>query len=213
MKTPIVDAMNKETNSPVPAVPKPDSTAAAILAAAREAFIDKGLEATTIAAVARRAGVSRQTVYNHYPNIRFLAASVLTQELLQVLSLFEPAPDSVDELIECLISASNYVRDSTFVEALVRNDPQVLITYQYQRLGTSQLYLIDTLSTIIERLQNKAAQGEHPPLRDAAPRTIATFLLTTVQMRALSRHALRQVADDDTWDNELQALLKGYLYS
>ena len=45
---------------------KSEEKAAAILCAASELFLESGFQGTSIDAVAKRAGVSKQTVYSHY---------------------------------------------------------------------------------------------------------------------------------------------------
>ena len=57
----------------------------AILAAAVELFSTKG-PATTMADIARAAGVSKQTLYNRYPNKSELARTLLSQRSLAITS-------------------------------------------------------------------------------------------------------------------------------
>jgi AcrR family transcriptional regulator len=54
-----------------------DQTRALVLAAASELFADHGYQGTSIAAVAKRAGVSPETVYGHFGNKRSLLGEVL----------------------------------------------------------------------------------------------------------------------------------------
>jgi TetR/AcrR family transcriptional repressor of mexJK operon len=48
--------------------PKSEEKAAAVLGAAGELFLGRGFQATSMDAVAKRAEVSKQTVYSHYAN-------------------------------------------------------------------------------------------------------------------------------------------------
>ena len=48
--------------------PKSEAKAEAILGAAAELFLSQGFQGTSMDAVAQRAGVSKQTVYNHFAN-------------------------------------------------------------------------------------------------------------------------------------------------
>ena len=52
-----------------------------ILDAARSCVLDFGLRRTTLAEVARRAGVSRPTVYRRWPDTRAVVADLLTREI------------------------------------------------------------------------------------------------------------------------------------
>ncbi len=48
--------------------PKSEEKRAAILKASSELFLEKGVQGTSMDAVAKRAGVSKQTVYSHFKN-------------------------------------------------------------------------------------------------------------------------------------------------
>lgn len=53
----------------------------AILDAASELFLERGIAATSIEAVAERAGVSKMTVYSHFPDKPALLGAVFEREL------------------------------------------------------------------------------------------------------------------------------------
>lgn len=57
----------------------------ALLAAARALFAERGFEATTLAAVAKRAGVAVGTVYVHFPDKPTLLTEALHADLSAVL--------------------------------------------------------------------------------------------------------------------------------
>lgn len=61
-----------------PGRPRDPEVDTAILQAAREVFVERGVEATSIEAVARRAGVSRVTVYRRYRDKQELLVDMLT---------------------------------------------------------------------------------------------------------------------------------------
>lgn len=58
--------------------------AARILDAAGRAFAEHGVQATTMAEVARRAGCSRATVYNHFPDRRALEVAFVHRRALDL---------------------------------------------------------------------------------------------------------------------------------
>ncbi len=51
------------------------------MAAARDCVLAYGAQRTTLTEVARKAGVSRPTVYSHWPDVRALLADLITTEL------------------------------------------------------------------------------------------------------------------------------------
>lgn len=62
---------------PAPGRPRSREADAAILAAALDLLLERGVEATSIEQVARRAGVTRATVYRRFPDkARLLVATV-----------------------------------------------------------------------------------------------------------------------------------------
>lgn len=56
-----------------------DRKRAAVIAAATEEFLAAGFEATSMDRIAARAGVSKRTVYNHFPGKEALFAAILQQ--------------------------------------------------------------------------------------------------------------------------------------
>lgn len=181
-----------------------------ILAAARECLIERGLTRSTIAEVARRAGVSRPTVYARFANAEDLTAQVLTRELVTLLAGIAPLPGTVDELVERAVDVTRAVRDSEFVAAVLDRDPQVLATYQFRRLGRSQRLITGLLREIIAGLQARPDGG----VRAGDPGDLALVILTTMQAHALSARAVTPAfSHPDQWETQLRRLLKGYLSS
>ncbi|MGF6770264.1 TetR/AcrR family transcriptional regulator of autoinduction and epiphytic fitness [Paraburkholderia sp. GAS199] len=56
-----------------------DRKRAAVIAAAIEEFLAAGFDATSMDRIAARAGVSKRTVYNHFPSKEVLFAAILRQ--------------------------------------------------------------------------------------------------------------------------------------
>jgi len=73
--------MNPETNAALvarPGRPKSEEKRAAIMEAATDLFLGRGLAATSMDAVAERAGVSKQTVYSHFGSKEELYGACIT---------------------------------------------------------------------------------------------------------------------------------------
>ena len=51
-----------------------------VLDAAREVVLAVGVRRTTLTEVARRAGLSRMTIYRRWPDVRALVADLMTRE-------------------------------------------------------------------------------------------------------------------------------------
>ena len=70
-------AMTVDQNRRSPGRPRSEEADAAILGAALDLLIERGVAATSIEAVAQRAGVTRATVYRRFPNkVQLLIAAV-----------------------------------------------------------------------------------------------------------------------------------------
>ena len=58
-----------------------DDTTQAILDATRSSILDLGVRRTTLTEVARRADVSRMTVYRHYPDVDAILRDLMTRDV------------------------------------------------------------------------------------------------------------------------------------
>lgn len=61
-----------------------------ILQAAREAFTAIGVAAVTVDQIARDAGISRATLYLHFPNKEAILVALLRRDLTSVHQIFDP---------------------------------------------------------------------------------------------------------------------------
>jgi len=85
------------TTTPVRAGrPKSEEKGAAILCAAAELFLAKGFQGTSMDAVAKRAEVSKQTVYGHYANKDDLFKACIRSKVSSYKIGEIGTPDSVD---------------------------------------------------------------------------------------------------------------------
>lgn len=178
----------------------------AIEKAARDSLIRNGFSRTTIAQVAREAGVSRPTVYARYHNVKQLAADTLTRELLPLAQRLQTVPKTVQDLVDILVQAAQDLQKNELLVAMIDRDPQLLQTYQFQRLGRVQTRFIDLLAEILEQM------APSTPLREEDPRVLATIVVVAVQTAGVQQNIFRAVRDDaDVWTKQLEVLLKEYL--
>jgi TetR/AcrR family transcriptional repressor of mexJK operon len=83
-----------------PGRPRDLDTGAAILDAGWDLFLERGVEATPVEAIAARAGVSKVTLYKHYPDKPALFRAAVEREMERIeaaqrLGSAEAAPTSV----------------------------------------------------------------------------------------------------------------------
>ncbi|MFR9727978.1 TetR/AcrR family transcriptional regulator [Saccharopolyspora sp. MS10] len=176
----------------------------AILDAAERCVLAVGMRRTTLAEIARRAGVSRPTVYRRWPDVRTLSADLLTRELVALLPAHVDGASraqGVDRIVRTVSAARTH---PLFVKIL-ETDPELLITYVFDRLGASQHRILDLLDTAVRAGQ---ATGE---IRSGDPAEIAATLLLLVQSAVLSARPLAEVLPPERLDEQLRNVLDAYL--
>jgi AcrR family transcriptional regulator len=178
---------------------------ARILDAAAECVLAFGVDRVTLAEIARRARVSRPTIYRRWPDIRFLIAEVLTNRIAGVL---ENVPDTrMDRraIVARIVVVAERLRTDELVSSVIHTAPNFAMTYITERLGTSQQILIDALSQAIKLAQDEGS------VRAGDPRQLATMCLLITQSTIQSAQMVAPILDDEALAVELAHSLNGYL--
>lgn len=115
------------TSGAAPADPGRDR----ILSAALEQVEDFGVRRFTVDDVARRVGVSRVTIYRHFPKKDRLIEAVLLHELSRFLRAIdkavEPYETLEEKLVEGFIFALTFLRRHRLLNRLLRTEPELLL--------------------------------------------------------------------------------------
>ena len=159
------------------------STADAYLSAAREALLDLGWSRTTLTEIARRAGVSRMTLYRAWPDMNALLGDLMTREWADVLRISDAADLRV-RIVESVIGSIQALRRNDVFSRIIELDAERLLPYLIERTGRVQDSLIGFLSEGI-----RAGQADHQ-VRSGDPALIASAVLLQAQGFALSAHLL-----------------------
>ena len=93
-----------------------------ILAAAASCVIDFGVERVTLAEIARRARVSRPTVYRRWPDTRSVLAALLTSHITAALDDVPMLGSGRAALVERVVAVADHLRRDELVMALLRPD-------------------------------------------------------------------------------------------
>ncbi|OZD09461.1 TetR family transcriptional regulator [Rhodococcus sp. 06-235-1A] len=147
----------------------------AVLDAARSCILEHGVKRTTLAEIARRAQVSRPTVYRRWADTRAVVSSLLTREISAVIPTFDASASGRDQIVTAVGEAADRIRLHPLFVKILRSDSDVLATYILHRLGTSQSLIIDALSSLIVAGQRDSS------IREGDPMALATMLLLMVQ--------------------------------
>ena len=174
-----------------------------ILAAAASCVIDFGVDRVTLAEIARRAGVSRPTVYRRWPDTRSVLAALLTSHITDALADVPARGKTRAALVERVVAVADRLRHDDLVMAVLRSE--LALVYIAQRLGSSQQMLIDALAADLQSAQRGGG------VRPGDPRQQAAMALLITQSTIQSAQIVRPILDAETLAAELAYSLNGYL--
>ena len=154
---------------------------------ARTCILDVGWKRTTLTEVARRAGVSRMTIYRAWPDMQTLLADLMTREWALVVSAVptmtedEATPRTVADGIVSTVTA---LRTNPLLCRILDVDPELLLPYVLDRRGRAQQALIDQLVARIAAGQRTGA------IRPGSPELLARTLVLAAHGLTLSAHTM-----------------------
>lgn len=184
----------------------------AVLDATRDCVLAVGVRRTTLTDVARRAGVSRMTIYRRWPDVRTLVADLMTREWAGVVSKVAPPGDGSPVrpmAVSALVAGVGALRAHPLFHKIMEVDPEVLLPYILERRGTSQEAMLKTFETTLR------AGHRDGSIRLAHPTRQARSVLLILQSFAMSGHIMTAADDPEltaaAFDDELRQILERYL--
>jgi AcrR family transcriptional regulator len=175
-----------------------------ILDAAAAAVLANGMDRVTLAEIARRARVSRPTIYRRWPDIRFVLADLLTRRIAGALDHVPGRGNDRKALVERIVAVAERLRGDDVVMSVL-HAPSFAMVYIAERLGTSQQILIDALAHAIKLAQDEGS------VRPGEPRQLAAMCLLITQSAVQSSQMVAPILDADALAVELAHSLDGYL--
>lgn len=176
-----------------------------ILAAAASCVRDFGVERVTLAEIARRAGVSRPTVYRRWPDTRTILASLLTERVIGAWQDTPSAAPGRESLVQRIVAVADRLRRDELLLTVMRSAPDLAMVYIADRLGTSQQILIDLVADELRKAQRSGT------VRPADPRQLAAMVLLITQSAIQSAQIVEPILDAEALTAELANALNGYL--
>jgi AcrR family transcriptional regulator len=176
-----------------------------ILEAAAYCVVAYGIERVTLAEIARRARVSRPTVYRRWPDIRSVLAALLTMRIVGALDAVPSRGTGRSAVVTRVVEVAERLRDDEVVMAVMRKAPELTMVYLTERLGTSQQILIDTLAADIKLAQEEGS------VRAGEPRQLSAMCLLIARSTIQSGAIVSPILDAAALDVELAHCLNGYL--
>ncbi|WP_091099252.1 TetR/AcrR family transcriptional regulator [Nonomuraea pusilla] len=195
-----------------------------VLDAARECVLAYGVRRTTLTDVARRAGVSRMTIYRRWPDVRTLVADLMTREWVRVVAELDTS-----DPVRAIVEGVRRLRAHPLLRKIVEADPELLVPYLLDRRGATHEAVLAVLEPAVgDRRRARAvllvAQSfllSAPTMLDPAPPpdpSITAGPVTTLGPDATAPDATAPDAAAssgpvtmDQLDAELTALLEAYL--
>lgn len=174
------------------------------LDAARECILDVGWRRTTLTEVARRAGVSRMTIYRAWSDMPALLGDLMTREwgTLVASGVDLSATPTPDAIADAVVATVNALRENELFTRIVELDPELILPYLLARRGRSQELILQVLSAAI------AAGQDARTITDGDPQAVARGLVLAAHGFVLSAHTMvDDVVDQSALDDELHALI------
>jgi TetR/AcrR family transcriptional regulator, repressor for uid operon len=148
-----------------------DDIALQVIDAARTEFVQFGIRRANMESIARRARVSRVTVYRRFPTKRQLLRAVVMADV----AVFVPRFDGIlygggpiaERIADMTVLAVNELRNNPLLNSVLRADPdEVLPIFTVDGRSEFERYR-DLLSMRIQALIERGELAEHDPRRTA----------------------------------------------
>jgi AcrR family transcriptional regulator len=177
-----------------------------VLEAARACVLAVGVRRTTFSDVARRAGVSRMTLYRRYPDLEALLSALMTYEFgALVAAARESAAEGAtcrERVVAMTVHGCRALAADPLFARILDLDPELLLPYVTVRLGGMQ-------RMVVADLEAELAAPDESVRTDAPPAALAAGIELIARGFVLAAHAERGAALDP-WA-ELARAVDGYL--
>lgn len=163
-----------------------------VLDATRAAVLAVGVRRTTLTDVARRAGVSRMTLYRLVPDVTTLILAVMTREFAAV---FRDAEQQArrrrtgrSRAVGAMVEVVRRLPEAQLFQRVVDVDPELLLPYLTDRLGATQRLAVGQVRRM---LSDGIADGS---IRRADPDTLAVTAVLAATPFVVSARLLDDAA-------------------
>ncbi len=179
------------------------------LDAARECVMAVGVRRTTFSDVARRAGVSRMTLYRRYPDLASVLSALIARDLgaiiLDTQAAVQDLPSARQRLVEALARGASAMTRSPLVLRILEVDPELLLPYVFDRLGETQRAVLGDLEAHIAEGQRDGS------IRNGNPAAIAACLELSARGFVFAARARERACDPAEAFEQLRAMVDAYL--
>lgn len=182
----------------------------AVLDAARDCVIAVGWRRTTLTDVARRAGISRMSIYRKWQDMTKLMSDVMAREWsslagMHALAPSDPAAITPGTVSTAVLDVAAAVRGNLLFQKVVEVDPELLLPYILRRRGRAQNSLLAVLELALKTGQEAGG------IRPGDPRVIARTILTAMQGYVFSGTTMTDSLAPHELCAQYQELIERYL--
>jgi AcrR family transcriptional regulator len=174
-----------------------------VLDAARACVLAVGVRRTTVTDVARRAGVSRMTLYRRFPDLEGVLSALMTREFGRLVADAAARAEGAstrEQVVEMVVHGSRALAEDPLFERLLDVDPELLLPYVTQRLGGMQKMAVEASARIL-------ADADDSVRSDIPPDVLAAGMELISRGFVLASHGDLRL---DPWA-ELARAIDGYL--
>jgi AcrR family transcriptional regulator len=169
-----------------------DAITERILDAALAQFTEFGMRRTSVDDVARRAGVTRVTVYRRFRTRDLLIGATIHREYMRFLDILDPAikglPAMEERVTEGFLVTLRHVQSHPLIGGLLRTEPELVLPALTVNGGPGLIAMRGYLTRSFERFQRDAGRpGPDPgPAAELMVRIVVSFLLNPTSCIELS---------------------------
>lgn len=199
MSSSLPDLVDLVTQGLAVDAPPPDGELDALLDVAAAELARYGVARTSLADIARRAGVSRPTAYRRLGNKDRMLQLILVRESVAFFAALETAVDGIgapaDRAVEAFVVGQRAARAHPLVSHLLAEEPDAIVPH----LTTEGEHWMSAMTAVIAQFLDPAgrlAKGRARRMAEVLQRLSVSFLLTpTSELAGDSERSLRKVAD------------------
>ena len=176
-----------------------------LLDAARDSVLAVGVRRTTVTDVARRAGVSRMTLYRRFPDLESLLSALMTREFGRLVERARDAGNggtARERVVTMAVNGARALARDPLFERRVDVDPELLLPYVTTRLGGMQRMAVAAAA-------HELARADGSVRDDAPPEVLAAGIELLARGFVLAARGRLEPALDP-W-TELERAVDGYL--
>jgi AcrR family transcriptional regulator len=176
--------------------------------AVRESVFAVGVRRTTLTDVARRAGVSRMTLYRLVPDVETLLLEVMTRDFAELLSDIEASVSrkrsARARLVALTVETARRLPREPLFRRVLDVDPELMLPYLTVRLGSTQRLALARVRRVVDEGHADAS------IRRGDPDVMAMAVLMAALPWIVSTPLFGEVGREPALD-ELERGLDGWL--